>query len=287
MSEEVTVAACQVAGRVEGVPPVAELEHAVELAAGRGARLIVLPELALSGYAFTSRQEVLERAEGRDGPSVQLALRLSATHGAVVVLGFAERAGDELYSSAVVADRGAVLGVYRKAHLWDREKLFFTAGSDGPLVLDTSVGRVGVMVCYDLEFPEWVRRAAQTGAELLAVPVNWPLLPRPRGERAIEVAKVQAAAAGYGVTIVVADRCGTERGVDWVGGSLVCGPDGYLLAGPATGDGDVAVPGVLTARVDPEASRRKELTELAHRWHDRRPELYPEVPVPGPPPAGH
>ncbi|MFK5583251.1 nitrilase-related carbon-nitrogen hydrolase [Serinicoccus sp. LYQ131] len=274
-----TVAACQVAGRVEGAPPVAELEHAVALAAGRGARLVVLPELALSGYAFASRQEVQERAESRDGASVQLALRLSATHEVVVVLGFAERAGDELYSSAVVADRGAVLGVYRKAHLWDREKLFFSAGWDGPMVLDTSVGRVGVMVCYDLEFPEWVRRAAQAGAELLAVPVNWPLLPRPRGERAIEVAKAQAAAAGYGVTIVVADRCGRERGVDWVGGSLVCGPDGYLLAGPATVDEDVAAPGVVTARVDPGASRRKELTELAHRWHDRRPELYTEVPA--------
>lgn len=278
MDERVTVAACQVALDMDAGSAVVALEAAVLEASRRGADLIVLPELALSGYAFASMRELAQRAEPLDGATVSLITRLSDEHEVVIVAGFAEDASGTFYSSAAIADHGTLLGVYRKVHLWDREKVFFTAGSDDPLVVDTSLGRVGVMVCYDVEFPEWVRRAAQAGAEIVAVPVNWPLLPRPRGERAIEVAKVQAAAASYGVTVVVADRCGTERGIDWVGGSLVCGPDGYLLAGPATTGLDTAVPDIVLSPVSEAGARAERLTELAHRWHDRRPDLYAEIP---------
>lgn len=92
-----------------------------------------------------------------------------------------------------------------------------------------------MMICYDLEFPEWTRPAGVGGADLLAAPTNWPAVSRPAGKPAIETVNVQAAAASNRMFVVAADRCGAERGVDWVGGSLIVGPDGYPVAGPAAG----------------------------------------------------
>jgi 5-aminopentanamidase len=135
----------------------------------------------------------------------------------------------------VLIDHGKVLAVYRKTHLWDREKLIFEAGSEPAPVIATSAGRIALMVCYDLEVPEMVRDVAQRGAQLIAVPANWPAGPKPPGERPIDVVKAQAGAAMNRVFIAVADRCGVERGVDWFGGSVICDVTGYPhLLGPRT-----------------------------------------------------
>ncbi|MDP3889933.1 nitrilase-related carbon-nitrogen hydrolase [Nocardioides sp.] len=272
----VTVAACQIAADVTRAPSVEGIRHAVRGAAARGARFVVLPELAASGYCFESRAEAAAAAETLGGPTVTTLRQLSEELGLVIVCGWAERGHDDLHNSAVVVERGVVLGTYRKVHLWGREREFFRPAAQPPLVVDTEVGRVAVMVCYDLEFPEWVRRAAQAGAEILAAPVNWP-----RGEAlgidpAIEVVKAQAAAATYGVHVVVADRCGRERGVDWVGGSLICSSAGRILAGPATGAGEPAMPRTLVATIDPAEAHDKRLGPHNHCLRDRRPELYGE-----------
>ncbi|HEX7351708.1 nitrilase-related carbon-nitrogen hydrolase [Brachybacterium sp.] len=266
-------AACQLRIDIDAPTPLEEIERTVADAAGAGARLIVLPELALSGYVFRSGDELEELAERPDGRTAAFAARVSAEHGCVLVAGFPERDGAHVCNSAVIADRGEVRGIYRKVHLWDEEKLLFTPGDGPPLVVDTSLGRVGVMICYDAEFPEWVRRAAQDRVDVLAVPVNWPLMPRPDGQVAVEVAKIRAAAAAYRVPMVVADRCGRERGTDWVGGSLVADAGGYLLAGPATTDGTAAAATVI-ADIDLRDGRCKALTRQAHVWGDRRPALY-------------
>ena len=270
----VTVAACQIPVRI-GVGDHAPLVAAVREAVGRGARLVVLPELAVCGYVFDDAAEVWAAAEDLDGPAVTVLRELSRELGCVLVCGFAERGeGGVVHNSAVLVEGGEVRVCYRKVHLWDREAELFVPGDAPPPVVDTAVGRVAVMVCYDLEFPEWVRLAAQAGAEIVAAPVNWPLLPRPAGERALEVVKAQAAAGTYRVHVVVADRCGRERGVDWVGGSLVCASSGYLLAGPATPDGAVAAPAVLTAELDPAEARDKSLGPRNDAMRDRRPHLY-------------
>ena len=103
--------------------------------------------------------------------------------------------GGDLLNSAVIVDGSGTRAVYRKAHLWDNEKISFTPGDAAPPVVDTEFGRVAVMVCYDLEFPEWTRLAALDGADLIAAPVNWPGYSWPEGERPAEVVKAQAAAA--------------------------------------------------------------------------------------------
>jgi predicted amidohydrolase len=129
------------------------------------------------------------------------------------------------------------------------------------------------MVCYDLEFPEWVRAAALAGADLLAAPTNWPAEPVPPGERPVMVVNVQAAAAVNRIFIAAADRCGTERGVAWVGGSVIAGPDGYPLAGPVAAD----QPRILTADCDLSRARDKANSPRNNVHADRRTELYGPV----------
>ncbi|MCO1653699.1 nitrilase-related carbon-nitrogen hydrolase [Pseudonocardia humida] len=271
-----TVAACQVPARL-GTGDTTELVSAVREAAARGARLVVLPELAVCGYAFADAAEARAAAEPLDGPTVALLRDLSAELGCVLVAGLAERGADgAVHNSAVLVEAGRLRASYRKVHLWGREPELFRAGHEPPPVVETAVGRVALMICYDLEFPEWVRIAAQAGAEVVAVPANWPWLARPDGERPLEVLRAQAAAGAYRVHVVVADRCGPERGVDWIGGSVVCAATGYLLAGPATATGATAARTVLTAELDPAAARDKSLGPHNDALADRRPALYGE-----------
>jgi predicted amidohydrolase len=267
------VAVCQLAlavgdpagNRQAGAAAVAE-------AAAAGAALIVLPELCDSGYVFTSPGEARGLAAPAAGnPTLRLWHDLAGQHRAVIVGGFCELGPDGLlYNSAAVVDAAGTRAVYRKAHLWDAEKLVFTPGDAPPPVVDLPFGRVGVMVCYDLEFPEWARLPALAGAQLIAAPVNWPAAPCPPGERVAEVVKAQADAAVNRVFVAVADRCAAERGVDWAGGSVIVGPGGYPLAGPATAGEAV----VLTAECDLAEATDKRVSERNDVLADRRPALY-------------
>jgi 5-aminopentanamidase len=244
---------------------------ALDAAATAGAQVVVLPELAASGYVFHDAQEARALAEPGDGPTLSGWAERAALHGLVVAGGFAELgAGGELYNSAALIDPGGVRAVYRKAHLWDREKLLFTPGDDPPPVLDTLHGRIGLIVCYDLEFPECTRAVALRGAELLCVPTNWPRESRPAGERPMEVLRTMVTAATNRMAIAVCDRCGSERGVDWVAGTTIAAPDGWLLAGPP----EAAEPALLIADVDLAAARDKALNVRNDVFADRRPALY-------------
>ncbi len=276
MTRETGVAVCQLAlavGDVEG--NVARAAAAVRTAVERGAEVVVLPELVTTGYVFRDAAELRAVAEPVDGPATSTLVQLSAEHGVVLVAGVAERVGDEVFNSAVVAERGAVSAVYRKAHLWDTEIELFRTGADPPPVVETAVGRVAVCVCYDLEFPEWTRLAGLAGADLLCAPTNWPASPRPPGERAVEVVRAQATASVDRMFVAVCDRVGTERGVKWVGGSAVIGPDGYPLV-----VADRPVEQVLVARCDLSRARDKATSSRNAPDADRRPELYAGVTEP-------
>lgn len=268
------MAAAQVAPDVTEAPTTERLVTAVRAAAARGAQLVVLPELAASGYCFLDREEAWAAGEPLDGPSVTALRRVSEALSLTVVVGQALREGDALYNAGVVLEDGDVLGVYRKSHLWAREKLFFAPGDQRPLVVTTRCGVLAALVCYDLEFPEVVRAAAEAGAEIVAAPVNWPNLDHPTDQVAIEVVKAQAVAAYYGVYVVVADRYGDERGTRWLGGSCIIAPSGYLLAGPATPPGAPPREDLLLADINPSATHDKSLGEHNHRLLDRRQNLY-------------
>ncbi|PRY10575.1 nitrilase-related carbon-nitrogen hydrolase [Kineococcus rhizosphaerae] len=267
-----TVAVCQVALAV-GHPEenLARGLAAVERAAARGARVVVLPELLRSGYVFDSPAEARSLAEPLDGPTTTALTGVARRHGLVVAAGLAERADDgTLRNSAVLVDPTGLRTVYRKVHLWDRESEFFVPGDQPPQVVETDLGRLALVICYDLEFPEWMRLVGLAGADLVCAPTNWPGPRRGGGERPVEVVQVQAGAAANRMFVAACDRTGPERGVEWVAGSAVVGPDGYPLA-EATADGSEQV---VVANCRLGQARDKRGSARNHVHADRRPELY-------------
>lgn len=143
----------------------------------QGAEVIVLPELTTSGYMFESAEEAASVALDHDHEILREWGAAASANGVIVAGGFAERGEDgRTYNSAAVFDPTGLRAVYRKLHLWDREKLWFTLGEQPPPVIDTAVGKLSVIVCYDVEFPELTRMVALAGTQLLVVPTNWPLM---------------------------------------------------------------------------------------------------------------
>jgi len=265
----------QLAPRIADLPANRERSvRAVAEAIDAGADVVVLPELVTSGYVFASTDEAAAVAI-TPGHAVFTEWAAEAARGpALVVGGFCEQGDDGLlYNSAAVVDGTGVLGVYRKTHLWDREKLFFQPGGEAPRVFDTAFGRIGVLVCYDLEFPELTRLLALAGAELIVVPTNWPLVDRPAGERPPEVQIAMAAARVNRVFIACCDRTGTERGQEWTAGTTVIDESGWPIATQTE-------EGAAQAEIDLALARDKRLTDLCDALGDRRPELYQALTAP-------
>lgn len=266
------IACCQIALRVgESDANRGAALAAAAAAAADGATIVVLPELSASGYVFRDQAEARALAEPADGPTAAGWATLARQRGVTIVGGICELGDDGLlYNSALLVDPAGLRVCYRKVHLWDAEKLVFTPGSGPPPVVETSGALLAVLICYDLEFPEWVRLPALAGAQLLCVPANWPAQPRPAGERPMDVVRAQAAAAVNRMFIAVCDRVGSERGVDWVGGSVIIDPDGWPLAGPQPGDHELTV----AASCDLAVAADKMTSERNDVFADRRPDLY-------------
>jgi predicted amidohydrolase len=228
-----------------------------------------------SGYAFDNQAEAAAYAESVSGKTVSLWARLAARHKIVIVGGFCETANGAIFNSSVLVDRNGVRAVYQKAHLWDNERKWFAAGEAQPPVVQTDVGRIGMMICYDLEFPEWVRILALQNTQLLCAPVNWPDCSRPIGERPAEVVRVQADAAVNRMFIAACDRTGTERGLAWVGGSIIVNADGWPLANAFQETGPISTNIYATCRLDEAINKTTGLSNNVHT--DRRPELYSKL----------
>ena len=229
----------------------------------------MLPELCITGYAFTDESEARELGEPADGPTLAQWRALAADHHVVIVGGFCELDAERApRNSALIVDHDGCSRVYRKAHLWDREQLMFVAGTEPPPVIETSAGRVGIAICYDAFFPEVMRGLALAGADVIAVPMNSPLLDPPAEPLAVEVVLALAAAHVNRVYVAQADRSGPERGIAWANASVICDPDGRLLAGPVTGTA------VLCATCDLQRARDKALGPRNDVLADRRPHLY-------------
>jgi predicted amidohydrolase len=238
-----------------------------------GAEVIVLPELVTSGYMFESVEEAAEAAIAPDHEILREWADVARRHDVIIAGGFAERGEDgNTYNSAAVIDPTGLRAVYRKLHLWDREKLWFEPGAEPPPVFETSVGRLSVIVCYDVEFPELTRIIALAGTQLLLVPTNWPLMDRPDGERPGEVVIAMGTARGNRMAVACADRTGVERGQPWTGCSTIIGADGWVAAEKAAADA-LSI-GPVTADIDLEIALDKRYTELADVFADRRPALY-------------
>ncbi len=244
----------------------------VRAAAAEGGRLIVLPELASTGYVFESAAEAAALAEPvPDGPTTRAWAALAAELGVHIVAGIAESAGETLYNAAVIVGPEGYIGTYRKAHLWDQENVFFARGDLGFPVFDTALGKVGVAICYDGWFPETFRQLALAGAEIVCIPTNWvPMPDQPDGEAAMANTLHRAAAHSNGIFIACADRVGVERGQPFEGQSLIIGPKAWPLAGPASRDRTETV----SALVDLDAAGRQDLNAFNSLLRDRRADIY-------------
>ena len=264
----VRIACCQTDPKLGDLAANAEeIETQIREAVKVGADVIVLPELATSGYMFTDAEEARAAALALTDPAI--ANWSAAAGNAIVIGGFCELGDDaKLYNSAVMVDGDGVVACYRKTHLWDREKLIFTRGDVVPPVVKTKHGAIAVMVCYDLEFGELTRRVVLDRAEVIAAPVNWPLFPRPEGERPGEVITAMSTARTNKVAVACCDRAGVERGQQWTEGTAIIDPNGWVVA--AAGPGAA----MAVADIDLAATHDKTLTEHVDLLADRRLDLY-------------
>ena len=202
---------------------------AAEQAAAGGARLLVAPELALTGYG--AGEAIRDLAEPAEGPQVRRLQALSQARGIAIVAGFAERAGGRIFNSLAMVEGEAPPAVYRKTHLYgDYERALFTPGAVQPVLREFQALTLGFLICYDVEFPENVRRLAKAGAELVLVPTALP-----QGPFAAFIATqvVPVRAFENQVFVVYANHGGRDANFAYAGLSRAVGPDGQCLAAAA------------------------------------------------------
>ena len=239
-------------------------------AAAEGAREIVAPELCISGYAFRSREEASDFAEPADGPTA--AAWSAAAGGAFVIGGICERVGDRLFNSAILAGPDGLIGTYRKVHLWNNEKRYFSPGDRGFPVFNTPLGRIGMLICYDLWFPEAFRSSVLNGADVMCIPTAWLPMPDQDSSRdPMHNLLVMTSAHTNSVPVICADRIGQENGLSFIGRSLIAAHTGWPAAGPASVDSEE----ILFAQIAPAAARQaRSWTQVNDLLRDRRPDQY-------------
>jgi len=231
---------------------------ALRRVAGQGARLAVLPEMWSSGFAYKNLNELAGRTPG----IVEELLELSRELKLVIVGSLPEPHGEKVFNTVYVADNGKLAGVYRKLHLFSLlgEERAFDSG-DSWLLANTSVGKVGVIICYDLRFPELSRRLALEGAAVICVPAQWP---RPRQEHWRTL--LRARAIENQLFVVACNACGPIGRLDFFGMSMIIDPKGEVLAEADAAESEI----VASLDMQLMADWRAQIP----CFNDRRPELY-------------
>lgn len=226
------------------------------------ASLLIAPEMILSGYNIGAAA-IAERAEPADGPSARAIAEIAQAHDIAILYGYPERDAGRIYNAVQLIDRvGRPAANYRKTHLFgDIDRDAFSPGEQATVVAEIDGWRIGLLICYDVEFPENVRRLALAGAEFIAVPTA-VMVPYDF----VASHMVPTRAYENGVFVAYANRCASENGLQYVGLSCVAGPDGSDLARALRDE----------ALIFAELER-----ELLTKWrgintymHDRNPDLY-------------
>jgi N-carbamoylputrescine amidase len=245
--------------------------QAVCEAAERGAQIVCFAELAFDRFypQEEATAEKLALAEPVPGPTTELFARRAAELGVVVVLNLFERDGKRTYDSSPVLDAdGTLLGRTRMIHITDypcfHERGFYAPGDTGAPVYETRYGRLGVAICYDRHYPEYLRALALGGAELVVVPQAGAVDEWPAG---LFEAEMQVAAFQNGYFTALCNRVGPEECLEFAGESFVCDPAGRVLARAAPGREEILIADVDLEEVASSHARRLFL-------RDRRPELY-------------
>ncbi len=240
-------------------------------AARSGAELVAYAELGFLPFLpqTPATPEAVRWAEPIPGPTTEEFSRLSREYGVVTVLNLFERDGDNTFDASPVIDAdGTLLGVTRMVHIMDGlgfyEKGYYTPGNTDEFVFQTRVGKVGVAICYDRHFPEYMRHLALLGAEIVVVPQAGA-----RGEwtEGIFVAELQVAAFQNGHYAALVNRVGREEHLHFSGESFVVDPDGRLLAQAPQKEDHILY-------VDLDLERAAQSTARRFFFRDRRPDIY-------------
>ena len=233
------------------------------------ADIIVLPELAFTGYFFEDRLELSEFAEDvSDSPTLKGLIKLCRTSDFHIVTGFSERYKEKIYNSALVVGPSGLVHRYRKLHLFNTEKEYFDPGDTPLSTIEILGARIGVMICFDWVFPEVARSLSLLGADILCHPSNLVLTYCQQ--------TMQTRSLENSVYAVTANRIGTEkrpRGeLTFTGQSQIVGPKGDVLESSGA-DGEA----VVVCEIDISAARNKMMTANNDLFMDRRPEFYQSI----------
>lgn len=236
----------------------AYVRTALKRAADQGAQLVVLPEMWSSGFAYKQLNELALRT----ATIVDELLELSRQLKLVICGSMPEPNGDKVFNTASVIDNGRLVGFYRKIHLFSllgEDRAF--SGGDQWLLADTSIGKIGVIICYDLRFPELSRCLALAGAQVICVPAQWP---KPREEHWRTL--LRARAIENQLFVVSANACGLVGKLDFFGMSMIINPKGEVLA--EAGEEEREIIAMLDMRV------MDDWRAQIPCFNDRKPECY-------------
>lgn len=274
----IRVAACQIDPQLGEVDRNLErIERAVAEAAAAGAQLVVLPEAAVTGYVFESLDDALTVAQRAGAVAEQRLADAAVENHVALIVGTLEAEAREVFNTALILAPDGRRFRYRKMHLpylgVDR---FVTPGQSAPEVYDLAGMRVGILICYDLRFPEAARICALEGADLVALPTNWPV-----GVEFHPGIFAPARAAENHVYLLACDRVGEERGTTFIGRSMLLDCNGKELALASDTEEQI-----LVGEVDPDLARQTHHRRIPgeHEWdtiNDRRPGLYGRLLQPG------
>ncbi len=258
------VSVCQFAPRFG--EPEANREKIRSMLTGLDSDLVVLPELAVSGYNFESTGQAQALGEAADGPTARMLSALAAETGAHYVIGIAEAEGDALYNSAILVGPEGLAGCYRKAHLFFHEKDFFVPGESGFRIFNVNGVKVGLLICFDHMFPEAARTLALAGAQIICHPSN--LVIPEYGQLTTRVRALENR-----VFWLLSNRIGPEAGR---AGDLVFTGESQIIAsnGSVPAKATATEETVISAEIDPSMAEHKKVTDLNDLFEDRREELY-------------
>lgn len=267
----IKVAACQIEPHIGDKDyNLKKMVEFIDEAANQGATVILLPELANTGYIFNSRAEAFALAEPvPGGRTTDLLIKKAKERNLYICSGITELDGKVLYNSSVLVGPKGYIGTYRKNHLWDEEKIFFEHGNLGFPVFDLPFGRVGMFICYDGWFPETTRILRLQGVDLALNVTNWVYVAGLIDEnKPISPDMHSAFAHANSMFIVSCDRVGLERGCTFLGLSNIAGPGGTIKRASWNKEE------IITAEINLTDARYTSWTKFADLLKDRRTDIY-------------
>jgi N-carbamoylputrescine amidase len=247
--------------------------EAVRNAASKGANIICFSELAFTRFYPQKKASVNKNslAETIPGPTTKIFSDIAKELHLVIVPNLFELDNGKTYdSSPVINTNGEILGITRMIHITDyeffHEKGYYTPGNNGVKVYETEFGKIGVAICYDRHFPEFMRALALAGAEIVIIPQAGSIGEWPEG---LYEAELKVASFQNGYFTALCNRVGKEEKLTFAGDSFVCNPEGKVIARAGTLTEEILICDIDLSEVEKSHARRL-------FFRDRRPELYKE-----------